>query len=62
MNMKGGLCLLIIVVGSWGAIQAQTANAKDRRPFDKTRNVASSKTPVILYHGGAVMVAAKELT
>src|SRR5262249_32202600 len=33
----------------------------DRRPFEKVRKQARSKTPVILYHGGPVMVVGKDL-
>jgi phosphate-induced protein 1 len=61
MNMRRWLCLLIVVVGCCASLQAQTVTEKNRRPFDKIRNGASAKTPVILYHGGPVMVAAKPL-
>lgn len=59
--MKTWLCFLAIAIGTCASTQAQTPAANDRRPFDKTHNAAPAKTPVILYHGGPVMVAAKEL-
>lgn len=59
--MKRCLCVLLITF-SCSALIAQSAPAKnDRRPYDKKINAASSKTPVILYHGGPIMVAAKDL-
>lgn len=54
------LCLLLAIIGCSALISAQTAPANDRRPFEKKANAASS-TPVILYHGGPVLVANKDL-
>src|ERR1700752_3181663 len=59
--MTRHLWLLLITVSCSALIIAQTAPGNDRRPFDKNVNAAATKTPVILYHGGPVMVAAKDL-
>ena len=53
-----GLVLFTVLCGC-ELVAAQAAN--DRRPFDKNGNAAASRTPVILYHGGPVMVASKQL-
>jgi len=58
--MKQYLFLVCILLAGSSFIAAQTA-ANARRPFEKTRVNAASATPVILYHGGPVLVAAKDL-
>jgi hypothetical protein len=58
MKLSIGLCLLVLFCST--LIGAQTTAANDRRPFER-RDLAATKTPVILYHGGPVMVPAKDL-
>lgn len=53
------LCMLMVLVGCSG-LAAQSGDHA-RRPAEKVRNQAASKTPVIIYHGGPVMVASKTL-
>jgi len=52
---------LYLVLSCSLLIAAQNTPANDRRPFDKKVNAGASRTPVILYHGGPVMVSAKDL-
>jgi phosphate-induced protein 1 len=59
--MKRYFCVLLISLGCSAVLPAQTTAAHDRRPFEKKIEAAGTKTPVILYHGGPVMVAGKDL-
>lgn len=54
------LCLLLIISSGSVLVSAQTAPANRRRPFEKKASAVSS-TPVILYHGGPVLIANKNL-
>jgi len=58
--MKRRFCVLSVVVACAALLAAQSYG-HDRRPFEKMRKQAASKIPVILYHGGPVMVVNKDL-
>lgn len=58
MKFRDVLFLLLFSCSTFSS--AQTGAAHNRRPSDK-RNLAPSRTPAILYHGGPVMVTAKDL-
>lgn len=58
--MNRWFCTFLAVLGSAGCLSGQTTGHA-RRPAEKISNQAASKTPVILYHGGPVMVAGKNL-
>lgn len=65
--MKYWLCFLLslscvaVVAGQNQAGRNQPDNHRQTFEKEKQRNVAATKTPVILYHGGPVMVAPKDL-
>ena len=58
--MKFRYVLFLLLFSCSTFISAQTSAAHNRHPSDK-RNLAPSRTPAILYHGGPVMVPAKDL-
>lgn len=57
--MKRCLCVALIAA-CCVAVAAHSVPDRHRRPFDKRVNTAAG-TPTILYHGGPVLVAAKDL-
>src|SRR5215471_12258628 len=58
--MKRCLCLLLCL-GYFAIIAARRVPDSHRQPFEKAKNTANSKTPVIIYHGGPLMVNATDL-
>jgi hypothetical protein len=58
--MKRWFCVLPVLVACTALLVAQSYG-HGRRPFEKVRKRAASKIPLILYHGGPVMMTGKDL-
>jgi len=60
--MKYWLCFLLSL-SCVAIVSGQNQPDRNRQTFEKEkqRNAAATKTPVILYHGGPVMLAPKDL-